>query len=160
MIRKAIIVVLTLAAVMVAVHWWDSEGLGLPGRIWGFPGDFRVGPASPRSVNLYVDDAQLHIEYGSMVRNELCSARRTVDAGPFLGFRWWTSCLGNCWCSHVDMPIVFVLSLLLAYPSVAFVRGAMRRWRRRRRGLCLKCGYDLTGNESGVCSECGTGISE
>ena len=29
---------------------------------------------------------------------------------------------------------------------------------RLREGLCLKCGYDLTGNESGVCPECGTAI--
>ena len=28
--------------------------------------------------------------------------------------------------------------------------------RRRRKGLCLKCGYNLTGNVSGVCPECGT----
>ena len=26
---------------------------------------------------------------------------------------------------------------------------------RRSAGLCLKCGYDLTGNVSGVCPECG-----
>lgn len=32
----------------------------------------------------------------------------------------------------------------------------MRRRRWKRRGLCLDCGYDLTGNESGRCSECGT----
>lgn len=33
-----------------------------------------------------------------------------------------------------------------------------RRWLRRRlerRGLCRSCGYDLTGNVSGVCPECG-----
>jgi hypothetical protein len=27
--------------------------------------------------------------------------------------------------------------------------------RRRRLGLCVGCGYDLTGNVSGVCPECG-----
>ena len=27
---------------------------------------------------------------------------------------------------------------------------------RRRQGLCARCGYDLTGNVSGVCPECGT----
>jgi hypothetical protein len=35
----------------------------------------------------------------------------------------------------------------------------MRRWVRARRravGLCLSCGYDLAGNASGVCPECGT----
>ena len=26
---------------------------------------------------------------------------------------------------------------------------------RRAKGLCLHCGYDLTGNVSGVCPECG-----
>jgi hypothetical protein len=38
--------------------------------------------------------------------------------------------------------------LLLAVP-----RGA-RRWRRSRRGLCVKCGYDLTG-VADSCPECG-----
>jgi uncharacterized paraquat-inducible protein A len=27
---------------------------------------------------------------------------------------------------------------------------------RRARGQCAECGYDLTGNTSGVCPECGT----
>jgi rRNA maturation endonuclease Nob1 len=26
---------------------------------------------------------------------------------------------------------------------------------RRKRGHCVPCGYDLTGNESGACPECG-----
>jgi hypothetical protein len=41
-------------------------------------------------------------------------------------------------------------------PAMAFVRGPLRRWRRRRAGCCLACGYDLTGNVSGVCPECAT----
>jgi hypothetical protein len=31
-----------------------------------------------------------------------------------------------------------------------------RRHRRKDRQLCIKCGYNLTGNESGVCPECGS----
>jgi hypothetical protein len=34
-------------------------------------------------------------------------------------------------------------------------RGPVRRLRRRQRGLCVGCGYDLTGNVSGACPECG-----
>jgi len=38
----------------------------------------------------------------------------------------------------------------------------MSRWRKRRGrrkcGLCVSCGYDLTGNESGVCPECGESV--
>jgi hypothetical protein len=30
-----------------------------------------------------------------------------------------------------------------------------RRRRRLRNGQCIRCGYDLTGNVSGVCPECG-----
>ena len=51
------------------------------------------------------------------------------------------------------LPVLFA-----AYPSIAFIRGPVRRHRRRKRGLCLKCGYDLTGNVTGVCSECGTEV--
>jgi hypothetical protein len=35
-----------------------------------------------------------------------------------------------------------------------------RQWRRRKRGLCVKCAYDLTGNVSGVCPECGTEVKK
>ena len=40
--------------------------------------------------------------------------------------------------------------------------GAARRLqikRRKRRNQCVDCAYDLTGNASGVCPECGTEIS-
>jgi hypothetical protein len=46
--------------------------------------------------------------------------------------------------------------ILGAYPAISFVRGPLSRRSRRRRGLCLKCGYNLAGNTSGVCPECGT----
>jgi hypothetical protein len=37
-------------------------------------------------------------------------------------------------------------------------RGALRDW--REHGVCLACGYDLTGNVSGVCPECGTALAK
>ncbi len=53
---------------------------------------------------------------------------------------------------------LWVLGVVLAaYPSCALMFGPVRRWRRRRRGLCVGCGYNLTGNVSGVCPECGRG---
>ena len=44
------------------------------------------------------------------------------------------------------------------YPTFALLRGPVRRRRRRRHGLCTNCGYNLTGNVSGVCPECGAPI--
>lgn len=42
--------------------------------------------------------------------------------------------------------------------SVAIFQDQIRKRRNsrmRRAGLCIKCGYNLEGNVSGVCSECG-----
>jgi hypothetical protein len=61
----------------------------------------------------------------------------------------------------VHVPWWMVVVLFGVLPSW---RGAssFRRDRRRRgraiRNGCLACGYDLTGNVSGVCPECGTGV--
>jgi hypothetical protein len=57
------------------------------------------------------------------------------------------------WMPH--WPFVLLTSLL---PSTAW---ALRRRRRllayrQSRRMCLHCGYNLTGNTSGVCPECGT----
>jgi hypothetical protein len=42
-----------------------------------------------------------------------------------------------------------------ALPVLCLIRGPLRRALRRRHGLCVSCGYNLTGNTSGVCPECG-----
>ena len=49
-----------------------------------------------------------------------------------------------------EIPL-YVFFLATAIPTIIL-------WRRDRRhppGYCQKCGYDLTGNVSGVCPECG-----
>ena len=45
----------------------------------------------------------------------------------------------------------------LVAPALWLRRAALRRRRARRAaaGRCARCGYDLTGNVSGVCPECG-----
>lgn len=41
---------------------------------------------------------------------------------------------------------------------IVLYRGRWRREARRRAGCCLTCGYNLAGNASGTCPECGTPI--
>lgn len=49
-----------------------------------------------------------------------------------------------------------LLLLLGFYPALVLVLARKRRRdHRRRRGLCVRCSYNLTGNTSGVCPECG-----
>jgi hypothetical protein len=52
-------------------------------------------------------------------------------------------------------PMWVLYLLLLALPA-ARVAAVIRRRCRRQSGCCTHCGYNLTGNTSGVCPECGT----
>jgi hypothetical protein len=52
-------------------------------------------------------------------------------------------------------PPWFLVLLFGFYPALAFTLRSVRLRRRRRRNLCIHCGYDLTGNVSGICPECG-----
>ena len=83
------------------------------------------------------------------------TAWTSYDFGKFTG---WRATRGpGPWAYYtVSIPGWIPAVLLLAYPTVAAIRGPLRRQQRRRKGRCLECGYDLTGNVSGQCPECGT----
>ncbi len=54
----------------------------------------------------------------------------------------------------------YAVAILFAWlPSLWFVKFLKRR-KQRRIGRCHACSYDLTGNSSGVCPECGTAVAE
>jgi len=58
----------------------------------------------------------------------------------------------GAWVVRIPLHLAFFVLL----PVVIFpVLPPVVRYRRRRRGLCIHCEYDLTGNISGVCPECG-----
>ena len=71
----------------------------------------------------------------------------------------WDSAFGshrNRRCTYsvrVNLPLIAILAA--AYPCFFFYR-TYRRRRGRPANACANCSYDLTGNESGVCPECGT----
>lgn len=78
----------------------------------------------------------------------------------FPGVRWitWTNFAIRS--TELTISLWLVFAVFAVYPFAAFVRGPIRRHRRRKRGLCLTCGYDLTGNESGRCPECGESVGD
>lgn len=56
------------------------------------------------------------------------------------------------------LPLGLVLAALSVLPT-AWAYGVIQRRRRRMRpGHCPSCSYDLTGNVSGVCPECGAKV--
>ncbi len=70
--------------------------------------------------------------------------------------QWWPH-----YRSFQPIPASWMLWIPLWLPFLAIAIPTAWLWRRDRRhppGYCRKCGYDLTGNVTGVCSECATEI--
>ena len=53
------------------------------------------------------------------------------------------------------MAAAWIAWIVLERPKVLAKERSLRRQVRRANGQCQDCGYDLTGNVSGVCPECG-----
>ena len=63
--------------------------------------------------------------------------------------------LGPNWDGNLSLYLShwFLVLLFAILPTIWFIK-----WHERRKlgdNICSHCGYDLTGNESGKCSECG-----
>ena len=162
MIRKVIIVVLTLAAVGTGVLWF--AGCTVHGQEFR---QFDLGAGISHVIQCGTTAYHFVATKGTLAF-QVSRRADAVKAGPlraysFAGFSvesysravppWGPS---SNWL--IRLPLWALFTLFAAYPSIAFIRGPLRRWRRGKRGSCLKCGYDLTGNVSGVCSECGTKV--
>jgi hypothetical protein len=178
MIRKTIIVVLTLAAIGMALAWATSfDDVNLQAHMGGY--DSRVITVDS-STALYLTSARGWMRAG-VLRMDRDMQVPPVDgnagafwagivANPeprFQGKSRHRSPLGGLLIIRdyvlsyyrlkcVAMPHWALCAALLGYPALAFIRGPVRRYRRRCKGLCVRCGYDLTGNVSGICPECGT----
>lgn len=181
MIRKVIIVGLTVGAALSAalwvvsevysVGWGQSLDEGLPTVdvkltggsvelvVWSAEdattafrsrslawGPFRYEQGGPVTITT-CGPVKINHSIDIVVNQALRNLERRYFDGPF---------------ATTEIAIALWAPFLLfgAYPVLAFARGPVRRWRRRRKGLCVKCGYDLTGNVSGVCPECGTKVED
>jgi predicted RNA-binding Zn-ribbon protein involved in translation (DUF1610 family) len=69
---------------------------------------------------------------------------QSLANGPVVGWLRWESLL---------IGGIFVTA---GTGRLLLIRRHRRRIIRDQKGLCRSCGYNLTGNMSGVCPECGT----
>ncbi len=146
MMRKAAIAGLTLATCVTVALWIDS--CVEPSR-WASYGVNCFDHACTLQHTFYDADSS---RIGSKVR-----LLRTDRAHKW-GFGYSVLTARDRRIFFVFFPLYAPVLILAAYPFVAVMRGPLRRYRRRRCGLCLTCGYDLTGNESGRCPECATEV--
>jgi hypothetical protein len=122
------------------------------------------------SFDLFADEVSRrppltrHFDYGSEID-------QTGSRSPFNGFlaragfavysKQFTRgrlYLGLCGSKRIlALPMWSLVVIFALAPLLSFLSWVQRR-RRKEAGQCLTCGYDLTGNVSGVCPECGTTI--
>jgi len=179
MIRKGILVALTIGGLLVALAWATSfyaydHLRDSPSRLHSF-----LRYTNEKRTCYYVTSLRGWLRIGT-VRKKGPFGRLPEpddrDTWIWLGSRTWPSPglaetpLGTAHLGGLVVvgkfsfdsgliagfaaPHSFISLLLLAYPTVACIRGPLRRRHRRKRGLCPSCGYDLTGNTTGVCPEC------
>lgn len=75
----------------------------------------------------------------------------------FAGFAWRRVESADRRELSLNTPFWF-LTLVPLVGTIVVARAPLRSWHRRRRGCCAICAYNLTGNISGVCPECGADI--
>ncbi len=76
---------------------------------------------------------------------------------PLIEAKSTVECLGLFLTGTVSIRCHAILpfAVFASFPVLVLIRNAFRNHKRRKMGLCLACGYDLTGNVSGACPECG-----
>ena len=152
MIRKGISAVLGLLALGTCLAW-----LLQPSSLALVPmQETEAGRLESHWV-AFLDPGGLTVEHGPYTWR---TRPRQYFAPPFAGFFYAHHRTASQEYRALKMPYWAVLLLFSAYPTIALIRGPLRRWRRRRRGLCVNCAYNLTGNVSGVCPECGSLVQQ
>ena len=130
-----------------------------------------------RTVDMYGQVAGQSISAGHHRLNAVVFHRivmLTVEktGGPYSGFQLGSQFVtklgqfgyvysrpGSTFRARVYFPAVWAVVLFSMLPTTWLIAWRMRG-RRRTSGLCSVCSYDLTGNTSGVCPECGTPVAD
>ncbi len=136
----------------VRVWQRNIEDYDAEGPSWG--SSRRSRDEARRLVKTMLQITQRHISTHTRPY-EVGSYPTDVGIARFSGYQWWP----GWWMGkypYVTIPL---------WPMILLVGLAtLRLWWRDRRcipaGHCLNCRYDLTGNVSGVCPECGTAVCE
>jgi hypothetical protein len=171
MIRKVVTITCSAAALATAIVWIASH--------WAFLN---------ASCSLMDTSRQVHLEasLGELSLTYQRQDRVPASPGSQRYSRWWDG-FGYRYSAraydqgeygiyahrmHKNIFPVWALFVVFSvFPGVVFTKrkllpmyrrwvpAAHRRWRSCCKGCCKHCGYNLTGNVSGVCPECGQPIS-
>ena len=130
-------------------------------RSHNHPVQYRYDVTLYKSLWVYLKDGVCGMELLSMPTKQ---ASRSEFRNPLQFDRTQGSLLlrsvrhGQYRTTWIVFPFWLLTALLAVLGAVPVFRGPVRQVWRRWRGYCVTCGYNLTGNRSGRCPECGEHI--
>lgn len=159
MIRRTLVCVSLVLALGAGTVW--GVNIRGPRYTWEWPGT--PGKYPNMIWRVFVLDGAIHVVNGPRVLS--CGSGMGTKRMGIAGVQYTRVFYGgieqDTVSRHWRLPLWASVLLFSAYPFVALIGSRARlRHRRRVRGLCVECGYDLTGNVSGKCPECGTEIKQ
>lgn len=146
MLRKTMIVVLVTGALSLSIVGLTS--------LWREV-DWHGGVANQHWARIGTDSGNLYLTYAHKLERKSPPNGHTFRLGALGVLSLQNGANGRWRWVAVSVPLWMLVIALIAHPAVTFARGPVLRRRRRRRNLCLECGYDRRGNTSHVCPECG-----
>lgn len=113
-----------------------------------------------------IEDGKIHwfgthfIDFDTEIKSPAFEAPELfgIGRGSYFNFHYDSDANQNCyyWRNEYEKRLESVAQFCLVYPVWLLCVWILRRVRVYRDPYaCRQCGYDLTGNESGTCSECG-----
>ena len=127
-------------------------------RRWG-PFSYAAVPPPPPPSREEIEDARRVLREMEQSRNQTLPSDPRVRLRRLMDAQRATSIVSGRYNSHwrFVFPAWFALVplLIISLFTTSRLLRHRREARRTRRGACRHCGYDLTGNVSGICPECG-----
>jgi len=96
-----------------------------------------------------------HLEFSRVPESEFGFYDQTLN-WSFLGFAKESTIFGT---SVYLIPHWFLVLFFAILPTIWLIKWPKRRKLLAMVGKCTSCGYDLTGNEMGMCPECGVELA-
>ncbi len=124
------------------------------------PVQYRYDVTPNQSLRVYLIDGVCGLRLLTMptktkIQSEF-QAALTRDPTPTQGSFLLTSHLNGPYrTTWFVFPLWLTTGLLTTVCTIPIITGPVRQRWRKWKGLCVQCGYNLRGNRTGRCSECG-----
>ena len=151
MIRWTLAAILSLCAFWIGASTLASFRTGKPVHLYR-------SPLQSSSFMAVADRWQIRLWHWSYQGTAATGSKKTGALGGF-AYEFSNKQAGNgltLVTLKLSVPSILAFVPAFGFPVLVVLRRPLRRWRRWRNGLCLKCGYDLSGAPEPRCPECGT----